>query len=152
MVNAWIGCAPGAWRLGFRQNTKSTRLADLAQANLGTLGNGGDVLDAQGCAGLSLEDCLFDVVDVPVETDFADVDLLLALLDEAAAGVGVVICKLLFDLADAEAIGDKLVGIDADLVFASYTAEAGDINDAGDGFELLLKSPILERFQIHVVV
>ena len=50
--------------------------------------------------------------DVSVEADLADVDLLLALLDEAAAGVGVVVGELLLDLADAEAVGDELVGVD----------------------------------------
>ena len=40
------------------------------------------------------------------EADFADVDLLLALLDEAAAGVDVVGGELLLDLADGEAVGD----------------------------------------------
>ena len=37
-------------------------LADLAEANLGALDDGGDVFDAQGGAGLSLEDSLLDVV------------------------------------------------------------------------------------------
>ncbi len=78
-----------------------------------------------------------------VEADFADVDLLLALLDEVAAGVDVVVGDLLLDLADGEAVGDELVGVDADLVLAGDAAEAGDVDDAGDGLELLfeLSSP-----------
>ena len=46
----------------------------------------------------------------------------------------------------------SLSGIDAYLVFASDSAEAGNIHDARDGFELLLQRPVLERFQLHVVV
>ena len=65
------------------------------------------------------------------QADLADVDLLLALLDEAAAGVDVVVGELLLHLADAEAVGDQLVGIDAHLVLARDAAEAGDIDDAG---------------------
>ena len=99
-----------------------------------------------------LKDGLFDVVDVAKEANFADVDLLLTLFDEAAAGVGVVVGKLLLYLADAESIGDELVGVDANLVLAGDTAEAGDVDDAGDGFELLLESPVFERLQLHAVV
>ena len=103
-------------------------------------------------ARLALKDGLFDVVDAAKEANFADVDLLLALFDEAAAGIGVVVGKLLLDLADAESIGNELVGVDADLVLAGHTAEAGDVDDAGDGFELLLESPVFERLQLHAVV
>ncbi len=79
-----------------------------------------------------------------VEADLADVDLLLALLDEAAAGVDVVVGDLLLDLADGETVGDELVGIDADLVLARHAAEAGDVDDAGDGLELFLELPVLQ--------
>ena len=60
--------------------------------------------------------------------------------------------ELLLDLADDEAVGDELVGVDADLIFAGCAAEAGDIDDAGDGLELLFELPILEGLELHVVV
>ena len=143
VVHARVSCAEGSSRFGGRSGTEAAGLTDLAEANLRTLDDGGDVLDAQGSAGLGLEDGVLDVLDVLVEADLADVDLLLALLDEAAAGVGVVVGELLLDLADAETVGDELVGIDADLVLARDTAEAGDIDDAGDGLELLFELPVL---------
>ena len=93
-------------------------LADLAEADLGPLDDGGDVADAEGGAVRGLEDGLRDVVDVAEEADLADVDLLLALLDEAAAGVDVVGGELLLDLRDGEAVGDELFGVDGDLVLA----------------------------------
>ena len=62
------------------------------------------------------------------------------------------LASLLLDLADGEAVGDELVGIDADLVLAGDAAEAGDIDHAGDGLELLLELPVLERLELHAVV
>ena len=78
------------------------RAADLAQANLGPLRDGGDVLDADGRAILRLDDGVFDVLHAGVEAQRLHIDLLRALLDEAAAAVGVVVGDLLLDLADAK--------------------------------------------------
>ena len=151
VLDARVGAGCGV-RLGERSRAEAAGLADLAEADLGALRHGGDVFDAQRGAVLRLEDGVFDVVDVAVEADFADVDLLLALLDEAAAGVDVVVGELLLDLADGEAVGDELVGIDADLVLARDAAEAGDVDYAGDGLELLFELPVLERLELHAVV
>jgi hypothetical protein len=83
-------------------------------------------------------------VDAGEEADLADVDLQLALLDEVAAGVDVVVGDLLLNLGDGKAVGDELVGIETDLVLARDAAEAGDIDDAGDGLELLFQLPVFE--------
>ena len=88
----------------------------------------------------------------PHQAHFADVDLLQARFDEAAAGVGVVVGELLLHLRQAQAVGDQLVGIDAHLVFARGAAEAGDVHDVGHGLEILLHHPVFERFQFHHVV
>jgi hypothetical protein len=96
-------------------------------------------------ATLRLEHSLLDVVDVAVQANLADVDLLFSLFDEAAAGVLVVVGQLLFQLADGEPVGDQLVGIDADLILAGLAAEAGDVDDAGHGFELLFQGPVFQR-------
>ncbi len=77
--------------------------ADLAEANLGSLRDGGDVLDLDGRAVLGLDDGVFDVLHAGEEAQRLHVDLLRALLDEAAAAVGVVVGDLLLDLADAQA-------------------------------------------------
>ena len=87
-----------------------------------------------------------DVIDQP---DFADVDLLQALLNETAAGIGVVVGELLLDLGEAQAVGDQFVGIDADLIFAGGAAEAGDVDDIGNGFEIFFDDPVFERLQFH---
>jgi hypothetical protein len=83
-------------------------------------------------------------VDAGEEADLADVDLQLALLDEVAAGVDVVVGDLLLNLGDGKAVGDELVGIETDLVLARDAAEAGDIDHAGDGLELLFQLPVFE--------
>ena len=84
--------------------------------------------------------------------DFAHVDLLQTLLDEAAAGVGVVVGELLLDLGEAQAVGDQFVGIDAHLIFARGAAEAGHVDDIGHGFEILFDDPVFERLQLHRVI
>ncbi len=71
---------------------------------------------------------------------------------KAAAGVLIIVGELLLDLADGEAVCDELVGVDADLVLARGSSEAGDVDDAGDRFELLLELPVLEGLELHAVV
>ncbi len=151
MINTRVDCR-GVRRLGRWHFAEAAGFTDLAEPDLRALNNGGDVLDAQRGAGLRLEEGFFDVVDVPVEADLANVNLLLALFDEASTGVGVVVGELLLNLADAEPVGDEFVGIDADLVLARHAAEAGDVDNAGDGLQLLLDGPVLERLELHIVV
>jgi len=126
--------------------------ADLAKADLGAFDYFGDVRDLEGGAVLGLEDGLRDVVGGGEEAHLADVDLLLSLLDEAAAGVGIVGGDLLFDLGDGEPVGDEFFGIEDDLVFLRNPAETGDIDDAGHAAELLFKLPILDGLQFHGAV
>ena len=151
LLDAWVGTRGG---IGFVDGGRADAagLADLAEADFGPLHNGCNVPDAQRRAALGFEDGLLDVVDAGEEADLADVDLLLALLDEVAAGVDVVVGDLLLHLGDGEAVGDELAGIEADLVLARDAAEAGDIHHAGDGLELLLQLPVFQRLQLHAVV
>ena len=65
------------------------------------------------------------------QSDSANVDLLQTLLYEAAAGVGIVVGQLLFDLRNAQTVGNQLVWVDANLVFAGGTTEAGNVDDVG---------------------
>ena len=127
-------------------------LADLAQAYLRPLHNLSDILDPQRGSVGRFENGVVDVLDVAKEAHFTDIDLLLPLLDKAAAGVDVVIGQLLFNLANTQAIGDQLIGIEAHLVFARHSAKAGDIDNPGNRLELLLQRPVFQRLQLHVVV
>ena len=54
--------------------------------------------------------------------------------------------------AEAEPVGDQLVGIDAHLIFARGAAEAGHVDDVRHGLEVFLDHPVFERFQLHHVV
>ena len=65
LFDAGIG-AGGGVGFGDRRGAEAAGLADLAEADLGALDDGGDVFDAQRGAVLGLEDGLFDVVDVAV--------------------------------------------------------------------------------------
>ena len=91
--------------------------ADLPEANLGPLRNGGDVFDLDGRAIGGLDDGVLDVLHAGVEAQRLHVDLLRALLNKAAAAVGVVVGNLLLDLADRKTVGDEFFRIELDLVF-----------------------------------
>ena len=141
-----------AARCGWRGGTEAAGFADLAEAYLRPLDDGSNIFDTKSGAGLGLQNRVLDVFDVLEKTDLPNIYLLLSLLDEAAAGVGIVGGELLFDLADTEPIGDEFVGINPYLVLARDPAEAGDIDDSRDGLELLFERPVLQRLQFHVVV
>ncbi len=126
-------------------------LADLAEADLWTLNDAGDVGDADGRAVGGFEDSLLDVVDVGEEANFLHVDLLIALLDEAAAGVDVIGGDLLLDLLDGEAVVDELLGVEDDLVLAGEAAEAGDVDDAGNAAEGFFELPVFDALELHRV-
>ena len=84
--------------------------------------------------------------------NFLNVDLLQAGFDKASARIGVVVGELLLHLPDAQPVGDELVGVHANLIFARRAAEAGNIHDVGNGLEVLLHHPVFERLQLHHVI
>ena len=86
------------------------------------------------------------------QSDVAHIDLLQTLLDEASTGVDVVVGELLLDLGQAQAVGDQLVGINPNLVFARGAAEAGYVDNVGYRFEILFDDPVFNGFQLHGVV
>ena len=63
----------------------------LAEADLRALGHHGNILDAQRRAVLGRDDRVFDVLHIPYQSHFTNVDLLQARFDEAAAGVDIVV-------------------------------------------------------------
>src|SRR5262249_18066460 len=98
-------------------------LPELSEPNLRSLSDYREVLDAQAGAVLRFQECVFNVLDRPDEADLPHVDLLSALLGEAAAGVGVVVGQLLFDVGQAQPIRDQLFGIDANLILTRHPSE-----------------------------
>ena len=87
----------------------ANRPRELAEPDLRALRDDGDILHAQRRAALGHEDGVFDIVHVPDQAHFPDVDLLQAGFDEAAAGIDVVVGELLLHLGEAEPVGDQLV-------------------------------------------
>src|SRR6266852_4199290 len=128
------------------------RPGELAEPDLRALRDNGNIPHAQRSARLGDNDCVFYVLYIPDQADFADIDLLQTGFDEAATCIGVVVCELLLHLGEAQSVRDQFIGIHADLVFAGRTAETGNIDDIGDGLEVLFDYPIFDRFQLHHVV
>ena len=81
----------------------------VAQPDFWTLGHVRDVLHPKSGPGLGFQDGLLDVVHVAEEPERADVHLLHADFDKAAAGIDVVVGELLLHLADAQSVRDELV-------------------------------------------
>ena len=71
------------------------------------------------------------------EPERADIHLLQASLHEAAAGIDVVIGKLLLHLADAQSVRHQLVRIDTHLVLPLGAAEVGNVHDVRNRLEFL---------------
>ena len=65
--------------------------ADLAEADLRSLRNGGDVLDGDGRAVGGFDDGVLNILHAGVETQRLHIDLLRTLLNKASAAVGVVV-------------------------------------------------------------
>jgi hypothetical protein len=87
-----------------------------------------------------------DVLDVPYQAYFAEIELLEACFDKASARIRIVVRELLLHLGQAQSISNQLVGINANLIFAGGTAKAGNVNDIGNSLEVFLDHPIFDRF------
>ena len=111
-----------------------------------------EIAHADRRAVLHFDDGGGDVVGGLHEADGANIQGLLAALDESAAGVDVVGDQRLLNLRQSQAVGNQLAGIELHLVFARGAAERIDINDVGDGLQLVHDEPVVERFQFHHVV
>src|SRR3984957_5420851 len=122
-----------------------------AEPDFRALRDGGDVLHLNRGAAFGSDYGLFDIVNGFYQSHRADVDLLQSRLDKAAAGVDVIIGELLFNLSDAQAIRDQLIGIEANLILLGDAAQARNIDHVGDGFQLLFNEPIFNRLQVHDV-
>ena len=86
------------------------------------------------------------------KSDGTHVDLLQAFLYEASTGIDIVVGELLLDLRQAQTVGNQLVWVGANLVFAGGTTEAGDVDDVWHSFEILFDDPVFNRLQFHRVV
>ena len=76
-------------------------------------------------------------------SDGADVDVLIAEGEIVAAGIGVAGLDGVDELGEGDAVGKELVGIGLDLILARGAAEGGDVDDAGDLFDLTSDEPVL---------
>src|SRR5579864_565481 len=97
------------------------RSRKLAKPNLRSLRYDPNVLYTYWRPGFRQNHRVFDVLNVPDQADFANIDLLQARLDETAARIAIVVGELLLHLGKAQPVGDQLVRIHALLVYAPAT-------------------------------
>ncbi len=127
-------------------------LAQLAQANLGTLGHDRDVAHPHRRSVLYLQHGRANVVGGLHQPHGANVVGLLAFLDEASAAVDVIGNERLLHLRHRNPVGHQLVGIDLHLIFASLATKNRYRGHVGHRHQVLEDDPILQGLQIHDVV
>ena len=109
----------------------------VPQPDLRALRHLRDIFYPQRGAGLRFQDGLLDIQYVAEEPERANIHLLQAFFDKAAAGIDVVVGQLLLDLPDAQSVGDEFGRVNPHLVFAHRAPEVGNIHHVGNGLELL---------------
>jgi hypothetical protein len=124
----------------------------LPQPNFRTLRNHRNIPYPKRRAVLGQDDRSLNVLASVNQPDGAHVDLLQAFLYEAAAGIHIVVRELLLDLRQAQTVRDEFVRVNANLVFACRTTEAGHVDNIGDSLEILLDDPVFYRLQFHRVI
>ena len=124
----------------------------LPQPNFRTLRNDRNILHPKRRAILGDDDRLCNVLGPVHQSDGAHVDLLQTFLYETAACVGIVVRELLLDLRQTQAVSDQFVWINAHLVFARGSAEAGNVDNIRHGFEILFDDPVFQGLQFHGVI
>src|SRR5579871_84010 len=107
----------------------------------------GDILDKNRDSVVRAEHDIFDVRSISHQAESANVVELAALRIESAAGVGVVVGKLLDDLRNRNVVGEKLVRIEQHLVLHGGAAESRVIRYALDGAVAALEDPVLNGLQ-----
>jgi hypothetical protein len=103
------------------------------------------------CGGRAEDDAL-EVLAAGDEAVGADDEVLLVVLDVAAAGVGVGLLERGGDVADRQAERLQALGAEHDLVLAVLAAEAVDLDDAGDAAQLRADVPVEQLLELHEVV
>src|SRR5579883_1654065 len=124
----------------------------VTQPDLRPLSHFADIFYAKSRSCLRLQNRIFNVAGGREKPECSDVHLLKAHFHKAAAGIDVVVRKLLLDLTDAQAIGNELVRIHANLVLADGAAKVGDIDNIRNRLELLEQNEIFQGPQFHEVV
>jgi hypothetical protein len=111
--------------------------SELTEADLGGLHDFAKIADADRSPIDDFDEGRFEIGSGGHQADGANVESLLAPLNEASASVRVVVGECLLHLAERQAIGDEFAGIEAHLVLACRAAEDVDVDKIGHGLELV---------------
>src|ERR1700731_514363 len=113
--------------------------------------NFADVLDVNRRAVFDFEHDIFDVGDAFEITAAAHKIFRGRDLESFSAYVAVARLHAINDIAQRNAVREKRVWIDIDLVFLDETADRRDFGDAFHGFKRVAQVPILNRTQLRQV-
>ena len=122
---------------------------DGALARLGAHDDVGHVAQVHRRAVARGQDHALEVGDVPHQAHAAQVDLLPAAHDDAAAGVGVAALDGGHHVLARQPVGQQAVGIDQHLVLLHLPAEAVDLVHAGQRLQVGRHQPVLDGPQLH---
>src|SRR5579875_101313 len=122
--------------------------AEFAEARRVANHDFADIADAHRHAVLAADHDIADILEIADQADSADVIKLAALRIKSAAGVGVVVGKLLYHRGNAEVVAVKLGRVEQHLILHYRSAKAGIIGHAGDRFVGALKYPVFVGFQL----
>ena len=98
------------------------------------------------------DDRIADVIDVLDPTDRANQVLSVPLVDHPAADRRVGPGDSRVHLAQADAVGPELVGVEVDLVLLRRAPDAGHLGHARHAVELIADEPVLDRSQLAVIL
>src|SRR5579872_3734284 len=108
----------------------------------------GQVLDQHGNAIVDLDDNIADLVDIIQQADTADDIGLGILLDDIAADIDIAFADGVVNVQGGDAQVGKHHRVDLYLVSLDHSAETHDVRYAGNGAELAVNDPVLDRLEL----
>ena len=106
----------------------------------------------RGAVGAHSETDPAEIVHGPDVPESPDHELLLGDLDQAAADVAVAVLNGGTDRGDRQVVRTQPVRVYRDLVLAHEATHTGNFGNPGDGRQLVLQEPVLDRAQFTEVV
>src|SRR2546423_10016557 len=151
-IDDFLGVLVDALENNSRDDFALTVFGDGALTNLVANLDAGHVADANRRAAPRIEHDVLNVFNVLNQAETADDVLFVAMLDEIGSGVLIVRLDRFEQRLERDVVINQGLLIDNDLVLLYIAAKAQHVGDAGNGAQLQLYDPILDRAQLLVAL